>query len=328
MIVCCVLAAMIASPLNGAVAEIASASPPLNSDGLLQLVQRHYSAQPIEQEQSTIGALLQAWNATRQRPDVDVVDLEGVLGARRDAIATLDVVYHASLFIDPQAAGPLRANMQVGGSRTWWGRWTRTTTAVRRLAAPDLRTLIDEAPAESLVAAGCDGRGTWSLRGDGVLALPVSVACEGGYVLGLEGPWAGTGLLASRADMGLAVVPSHDLAHELESLPAGSAVVEFDGVLIRLRVGWTSPLFVWFDPAQQWTIVRVVRRWWEGDVELELETTPSAWVSTVAQVQVPSRVRVVQRIRGAQHRPMMELSLLAISLQAGEVVDPSLVWPP
>ena len=318
----------LASPLTASVAEIRAARPPLDSDALLTLVTRHFAAQAIVREQSTIGALLQAWDATRQRPDVDVDDVAAALALRRDAVATLDVVYHASLFIDPLAAGPLRSGVQVGGARTWWGRWTRTPPAVRRVVAPDLRTLIDEAPAEALVAAGCDQRGTWSLRGDGALAMPSHVPCDGSQVLGLEGPWLGTGMLASVADRGLAVVPSHDVADLLQSLPPGAAVVESDGNLVRLRIGWTSPLFVWLDAKDNLAVRRVVRRWWEGEIEMELETTPSAWMPSSAGVAVPTRLHVVQRIRGGPQAPMLELNLRAIWMEAGEAVDPALVRPP
>lgn len=328
MVLCCLLTAAMATPLSDAVAEIHAASPPLDSDGLLQVVTRHFAAQAIEHEQSSIGALLNAWNATRQRPSVGVDDVRAAIAQWRDAVSTLDVMYHASMFIDPHAAGPLRAGVQVGGQRTWWGRWTRTPLAVRRIAAPDLRTLLDESPASELVAAGCDARGTWSLGGDGVLALPVALECNGGQVLGLEGPWLGTGMLASIAHRGLAVVPSHDVAHMLESLPAGAAVVEDDGAMVKLRVGWTSPLFVWVDPANEWVVRRVVRRWWEGDVEMELETTPSAWMPTAAGVDVPARIHIVQRVRDSGAPPMLEFTLGAIWLQAGESVDWALVRPP
>ena len=328
MMFCCVLAAAIATPLSDAVAEIHAASPPLDSDGLLQVVTRHFAGQAIEHEQSSIGALLHAWNTTRQRPSVQVDDVRAAIAHRRDSVSTLDVVYHASMFIDPNAAGPLHEDLQVGGQRTWWGRWTRTPLAVRRIVAPDLRTLLDESPASELVAAGCDARGTWSLRGDGVLALPVAQECNGGQVLGLEGPWLGTAMLASIAHRGLAVVPSHDVAHMLESLPAGAAVVEDDGAMVTLRVGWTNPLFVWLDPAEDWAIRRVVRLWSEGEVDIELETTPSAWIPTAAGVDVPTQIHIVQRVRGSGMPPMMECTLRAIWLQAGESVEWDLVRPP
>jgi hypothetical protein len=328
MVLSMLLTAALMTPLTDAVAEIQSASPAVDSNGLLGIVTKHFAAQAIAREQSTIGALLQAWDETRQRPDVDVDDVAAALALRRDAVRSLDVVYHASLFIDPLAAGPLRSDLQVGGGRTWWGRWTRTPAAVRRVVAPDLRTLLDESPAWDLVAAGCDERGTWSLRGDGVLAVPVHEQCDGGQVLGLEGSWLGAGMLTTMAQRGLAVVPSHDVADLLRSLPPGAAVVEPDGGLIRLRIGWTSPLFAWLDPDDDLAVRRVVRRWQEGEVEMELETTPSAWMPSARGVAVPTRIHIVQRIVGGGQAPMMELNLRAIWLQVGGSVDPSMVRPP
>ena len=72
----------------------------------------------------------------------------------------------------------------------------------------------------------------------------------------------------------------------------------------------------------------VMRRWWEDDVELELETTPSAWMPTAAGIRVPARIHIVQRVRGSRAAPMLEVSLRAVWLQAGEEVDPALVRPP
>lgn len=310
----------LAAPIDAVLHDIASAGSPLSSSALYAAVAKHFRAVAISAEQSKINLILAAWNRSREVPSLTVDEIVAHVSARRDAVQSLDVVYHASVFVDAAAAGPLRAQFAHSGLREWWGRWTRTPAGVRRLAAPTLQVLLDTSPVEDLIAAGCDAEGTWVLAGDGAMRHAIAPGCDGALVLGIEGPWMGTSMLATGAEAGLAVVPGHDLADHLESLPAGTAVVEgVGGDLVRLRVGWTSPLFVWFD-SKTVTVQRMERRWFESGHAMRLVIEPSDMVMTDAGVDIPRVVRVRQYLDGSDgglsERPLLDVRLHALAVKA------------
>ena len=149
--------------LTQTLSEIRRRGASLDSDGLLSLVDANFAGISIEHEQQTIDTLLRAWDRVRDVPDVSVNEIVASTALKRDALKWLDVVYHASMYIDPANAGPLEAQFESGGLRQWWGRWTRGPHRMRRLAATSLLSLLDEGPPESIVALGCDRGGLCSL---------------------------------------------------------------------------------------------------------------------------------------------------------------------
>ena len=267
----------------------ASASP-WTSRHLMEAVR---GAQVGRQRASVLAPrIIAAWDQHRPRPPIEVGELLAVFRSKRDSIDAVDVEYRVTL-IRRSTTDPAESPEPV----EWWVRWAEDHHAMHRSVASTRAGLADPVGDSSAMAWRTDGTRLWFSRAGGVLR---EVDPAGLSMVGLEDSWLGAGGCIGRRSTGTARAAEHDLAAMLACAVEGTAIVESEldliaGVpVVALRLGWTSPCWIYLDPARGFAPVRIDRWLEETGGTVLARSDMQAFRRVAGGVWLPERIRLRQ----------------------------------
>ena len=293
------------------------AEPAWTSDELLQAV----SGVQLDRTTSSIVAprLIEAWEAHRKRPPIEVGELAMIFAAKRDGVASIDVTYSASL-------------RRSAETTHWWVRWLEDESAVQRTVASTPTGLADPMDDPSVMTWRMDGSRMWFSRAGAALR---EVDPAGLSMVGIEDSWLGAGGCIGSRGAGTARAAEHDLGSMLAAGPAGTAIVESERCIIRgipavaLRIGWKWPVWVYLDSSRGFAPVRI-DRWMEAPGGVLLARTEmrglkplkgGLWLPTsIVLQQFPLEEMPANRGDTPDVPPELELRLEQASMRCNEPI--------
>ena len=198
--------------------------------------------------------LVEAWNAHRPQPPIDISGVQAIFAAKQAAIHSIDVVYHSTLRQRRPAASATESS--------WWTHWRESDEMVQRdVAYEQSGLMLGTADPTAMTWRRCQGRTQFSRAGGPLLAVDAA----GASMLGVEDSWLGAGSCLGRRARGTAHAVEHDLTALLTRLPRDVAVVESEMSLVSgrpavvLRLGWQDVCWIYLDPARGFSPLRIDR---------------------------------------------------------------------
>jgi hypothetical protein len=233
--------------------------------------------------------VLAAWEAHRPRPPIEIDELAAVFEAKRDSIDAVEVTYRVTL---------VRHGVDTGmRSIVWWVYWAQDGYAIHRSVASTRARLSDPRGDASAMAWRTDGKRLWFSKAGSTLR---EVDPAGLSMVGMEDSWLGAGGCIGRRSDGTARAAEHDLAAMLAASADGTAIIEsaltpVGGTpTVSLRMGWTSPCWIYLDPARGFAPLRI-DRWLDDDDSIVLARSEmEAFRSVAGGVWLPDRIRLRQ----------------------------------
>ena len=314
------------------IAAMNHATTPWTSEQLMQALS---GAAVRRDEASVLGPLvLDAWEAHRSRPPIEVAELAVIFEAKRDSIAAIDVEYHITMTrLSPRGSSSDEAPM------AWWVRWAQDQYAMHRSVAATSAGLANPTQDHSAMAWRTDGKRLWFSRHGNVMR---EVDAAGLSMVGIEDSWLGAGGCIGRQTDGSARAAEHDLAAMLSHAVPGTVVVEsriekLGGVsVVVLRLGWQQPCLVYLDPSRGFAPLRI-DRWLEDDQGSLLARTEMSHLRQMSGgLWLPehiklSQYRMSERVVRADWKPVtpayVELVMQAVRLQINKPIEWGQVLP-
>ena len=314
------------------IAAMNHATTPWTSEQLMQALS---GAAVRRDEASVLGPLvLDAWEAHRSRPPIEVAELAVIFEAKRDSIAAFDVEYHITMTRLSSPGSP-----SGGGPLTWWVRWAHDQYAMHRSVAATPAGLANPDQDHSAMAWRTDGKRLWFSR-QGQMMREVDAA--GLSMVGIEDSWLGAGGCIGRQTDGSARAAEHDLAAMLSHAGPGTVVVEsrvemLGGVsVVVLRLGWQQPCLIYLDSSRGFAPLRI-DRWLEDDRgSLLARTEMSQFRQMSGGLWLPehitlSQYRVNERVVRTDWKPAtpayFKLVMQAVRLQINRPIEWGQVLP-
>ncbi|MDP7070442.1 MAG: hypothetical protein QF561_03730 [Phycisphaerales bacterium] len=299
--------------------DIASGRLSASSGALLDRIPA--SAKGGGRHQPLAESLFTAWNEARPVPPVTVDDVQTIFAAKRDAVASIDVTYRASLHRrdDPSVRQPGRVSV-------WWTRWRQDAQLLERRVASNQGGLAAPGGDASAMRWASDRIRVWFARLDDELReIPGGEA----PMLGIEDSWLGAGGCIGRRWDGTARAVEHDLASLLARLPKGAAVVESATTRIRgrevavLRIGWRTPFWIYMDIERGFAPLRIDRVIDDEHGPMLARTDLSAFEES-GRLWLPTHIQLQQyRLASARFGPGDQppgMPYLDLQLQAGRML--------
>jgi hypothetical protein len=198
--------------------------------------------------------LVEAWNAHRPQPPIDIAGVQAIFAAKQAAIHSIDVVYHSTI--------RQRGSASSATESSWWTHWRESDEMVQRDVAYEQSGLMPgTADPTAMTWRRSQGRTRFSRAGGPLRAVDAA----GASMLGVEDSWLGAGSCLGRRARGTSHAVEHDLTSLLARLPRDVAVVESALSLVSgrptvvLRLGWQDVCWIYLDPARGFSPLRIDR---------------------------------------------------------------------
>ena len=240
------------SPIQRVLCRMRAASPAWTSSELVA------ATSEVAADRRVAGILaprlVEAWNAHRPQPPIDVSGVQAIFAAKQAAIESIDVVYHSTI--------RQRGSTASATESSWWTHWRESDVMSQRDVAHEQSGLmLGTTDPTAMTWRRSQGRTQFSRAGGPLRAVDAA----GASMLGVEDSWLGAGACLGRRARGTAHAVEHDLTSLLARLPRDVAVVESDMSLVSgrpavvLRLGWQDVCWIYLDPARGFSPLRIDR---------------------------------------------------------------------